>query len=385
MLTDADRAWVALHQTPELTPKILRCLLSAYADPEHIFALSTNELTAIGLPEYIKRILTNCRRSITGRGTQDLQQNWRVLDELDIRIVPIGDKDYPELLKQLSDPPPLLYVRGNKALLNQPQLAMVGSRKPSHQGCDNAVRIASELAAAGFTITSGLAQGIDSCSHRGALNVSGNTIAVLGTGVDRIYPLSNRSLYDEIIKRGAIVSEFYLGSEPRREHFPQRNRIISGLSLGVLVVEAAIKSGSLISARCALEQNREVFAIPGSILNPVSKGCHELIRQGAKLVETAADIVEELQGWTLPPAFTGNTRSRDRKPISVQLEPDERKLMAMLGHDPASVETLLHRSGWTMPVLSALLTQLELKGLIDKQSGIIQRIAQGDKKLKQIP
>ena len=205
--------------------------------------------------------------------------------------VAIGDERYPQLLEQISNPPLLLYVDGNAEILHLPALAIVGSRNPSKGGERNAFEFAQHLAGIGFTIVSGLAQGIDTAAHRGALAAGGRTIAFLGHGVDSVYPASNKALAEEIAATGALVSEFPLGTHPGREHFPQRNRLISGLSLGTLVVEAARRSGSLITARLAGEQGREVFALPGSIHNPLARGCHQLIRQGAKLVETSDDIV----------------------------------------------------------------------------------------------
>ncbi len=279
-------------------------------------------------------------------------------------LLTFTDPDYPPLLRQIPDPPLALYVLGDRACLSSPQLAIVGSRNPTPVGRENARAFARALAGAGLTITSGLALGIDGEAHRGALDAGGRTIAVTGTGLDRVYPASHRELAHEIAAHGALVSEFAIGSPPKAEHFPVRNRIISGLSLGTLVVEAAERSGSLISARLAGDQGREVFAIPGSIHSPLARGCHRLIRQGAKLVETAQDIVEELAalaGFSAAAAATVATNSAARHdPPSDQAQ----QLLAAFGHDAASVDQLVTRSGLTADVVSSILLQLELASLV---------------------
>ena len=279
------------------------------------------------------------------------------------------DPCYPRLLRDLPDPPLLLYVLGNVEVLSDPQLAMVGSRNPSPQGRDNAVAFAKALAESGLTITSGLALGIDAASHEGALAGKGPTIAVAGTGVDRVYPASHRELAHRIVAGGgALVSEFALGTPPMKHQFPQRNRIIAGLSLGTLVVEAALSSGSLITARQALEQGREVFAIPGSIHNPMAKGCHQLIRQGAKLVETAQHVLEELASLiplslSLSPASP--TDSVTTNPIERDgLDAEQLQLLAEMGYDPVSTDELIARSGFGADVVAGMLLTLELNNVI---------------------
>jgi DNA processing protein len=298
------------------------------------------------------------------------------MEALDIQLIAINSAHYPELLKQISDPPPLLYVRGNMALLNQPQLGMVGSRNTSRQGRDNAFRFAREFALAGFTITSGLAIGIDSECHQGALAAEGKTIGVLATGVDKVYPVRNRSLFDTMVAgdKSAVISEFPLGTQPLRHLFPMRNRIISGMSLGVLVVEAALKSGSLITARCAMEQGREVFAIPGSIHSTGSHGVHALIQQGAKLVSTAADVMEELEGWLPCPAKEPKEAELQVGGSLVGLSKAEQKMLSLLGFDPVFIDLLQHQTGWPMAQLSSVLTTLELKGWVENKAGCYQRI-----------
>jgi DNA processing protein len=282
-------------------------------------------------------------------------------------LQPDGD-DFPELLQQISNPPLLLYVDGNPELLHLPSLAIVGSRNPTKAGERTAFEFAQHLANMGFTIISGLAQGIDTAAHRGALAANGSTIAFLGHGIDRIYPASNKQLAEEIAATGALVSEFPLGMSPRKELFPQRNRLISGVSLGTVVIEAARRSGSLITARLAAEQGREVFALPGSIHNPLARGCHQLIRQGAKLVETADDIVSELA--PLVSHILQNAMESTSKQSSVQsLDNEYVELRKYIGHDPISVDELAENSGLTIDQVSSMLLILELHGEVEALSG----------------
>ena len=282
--------------------------------------------------------------------------------------IALGSDDYPELLEQLADSPERLYVRGDPACLHLPAIAIVGSRHPTAGGLKNAREFARHLGRSGFCIVSGLAQGIDAEAHRGALDVDAPTVAFVGHGLDRIYPASNLELARSIESHGALVSEFPAGTPPRKAHFPQRNRLISGLSFGTLVVEAARQSGSLITARLAAEQGREVFALPGSIHNPLSRGCHRLIRDGAKLVESADDILSELG------AIAGHVLSTidDARAADEPRQTDDQeyvKLRAHLSHDPVSVEELVASSGLTIDQVSSMLLILELDGVVEKQSG----------------
>ncbi len=303
--------------------------------------------------------------------TSELQQRfdaalaWQAADRT---LLCPDDPRYPPLLRQLADPPLLLYVLGNVEVLSDPQLAMVGSRNPTPPGRDNAVAFAKALAESGLTITSGLALGIDTAAHEGALAGKGPTIAVAGTGVDRVYPSSNRPLAHRIVAGGgALISEFALGTPPMKHQFPRRNRIISGLSLGTLVVEAALSSGSLITARQAGEQGREVFAIPGSIHNPMAKGCHQLIRQGAKLVETAQHVLEEL-GALIPLTLTASAAD----PVPAQANPIDRdgldaeqlQLLAEMGFDPISTDELISRTGFRADEVAGMLLTLELNSVV---------------------
>ena len=280
------------------------------------------------------------------------------------RVMVLGEADYPPWLLQTADPPLLLFLAGRVELLAAPSLAIVGSRRPTPQGAENARAFAAELSAQGWTIVSGLAAGIDGAAHEGALTGAGSTIAVVGTGLDIAYPRSHRDLWRRVGEQGLLVSELPLGAPPLAAHFPQRNRIIAGLARGTLVVEAAVQSGSLITARLASEAGREVFAIPGSIHSPQAKGCHALIRQGAKLVETAAHILEELAPLSPPP-----TTERETRP------PTDDPVLAALGHDPASLDVLVARSGWPAHLLNAQLLTLELQGLVARlPGGLFQRL-----------
>ncbi len=283
-------------------------------------------------------------------------------------LLRLGDERYPELLAGIAGAPERLFIIGDPEVLHLPALAIVGSRNPTTGGARNAFEFARHLAGAGFCIVSGLAQGIDAAAHRGALAVAAPTIAFLGHGIDRVYPAVNRDLAHDIARVGALVSEFPLGTAPNRTLFPQRNRLISGISLGTVVVEAARRSGSLITARLAAEQGREVFAIPGSIHNPLSRGCHQLIREGAKLVEAADDIVAELA------PLAGHLLQASDEPASppgANSDADDEyvKLLEALGHDPVSTDELVDRSGLTINQVSSMLLILELEGKIEKLSG----------------
>ncbi len=286
----------------------------------------------------------------------------------DYTTIALGDDDYPELLTQLNDPPPLLYVKGNKDSLHLPALAIVGSRNPTSGGARNAFEFSRHLARCGFCIVSGLAQGIDAAAHRGALEAGAPTVAFLGHGIDTVYPPSNRELAEAIIANGALVSEYPPGAPPLRPYFPQRNRLISGLSLGTLVVEAARRSGSLITARLAAEQGREVFALPGSIHNPLARGCHQLLRDGAKLVESADDIMAELAPLAGHILQT-SVESTLKQAVSECDDGEYVKLRSSLSHDPTAIDQLVERSGLTIDQVSSMLLILELDGKIEKLSG----------------
>jgi DNA processing protein len=363
--TDSDRSlptnspshealadWLVLLHAPRLGPRGLLTLLEHYGSPQAIIE------SHLELAPSLRDYLQNPDR-------EAIEHDLEWLEARDGRhILCIDSPLYPPMLRTISDPPPVLFVAGDPACLSQPQLAMVGSRNPTAGGCEHAQAFATDLAQAGLLITSGLAMGIDAAAHRGALAAQGKTVAVTGNGLDRIYPARNKSLAGEIAQHGAIVSEFPPGTPPLAANFPRRNRIISGLSVGTLVIEAAIRSGSLITARLAAEQGREVFALPGSIHNPMAKGCHRLIRDGAILVETSADIVEELA--SLLGALENTCPENSAEPVAdAQTHP----LFAYLGHDPVDIDTLVERSGLTPEQVSAMLLALELHGSIEALPG----------------
>jgi DNA processing protein len=298
--------------------------------------------------------------------------NW--LDRPDAHLLTPADAGYPALLREIASPPPQLFVRGNVDVLSLPQLAIVGSRNATPAGAETAHSFASHLAARGFCITSGLAEGIDAAAHRGALAARGQTLAVCGTGPDIVYPRQHESLAEEIVAAGgAIVSEFAPGTRVFRANFPRRNRLISGLSIGTLVVEASVRSGALITARHAIEQGREVFAIPGSIHNPVARGCHRLIRNGAKLVETATDIVEELSGLLaglqLPDTPEGEGATLEAPVGPADPDAEYAQLLAAMGWDPVDADSLVARSRLTIGEVSSMLLMLELQGSVRALSG----------------
>ena len=298
------------------------------------------------------------------------QPDWSIIDadlvwleQKNNCVITLADGDYPALLKEISDPPPLLFVRGNPELLSLPQIAIVGSRNPSKLGLETATAFAKALSQCGLVITSGLALGIDAASHQGALSAKGYTIAVAGTGLDRVYPARHIDLATEIVNTGAMVSEFPPGTLAKANHFPRRNRIISGLCQGLLVVEAAKESGSLITARLALEQNRDVFAIPGSIHNPLARGCNALIREGAKLVETAQDILEEFN------QYFQQDENIQATTMQSTLDLEQQTLLNRVMFSPTSIDKLVEGSGLSVGIVSSMLLILELQGYIEANAG----------------
>lgn len=310
---------------------------------------------------------------MTGRGVeQDLK--WAE-ESPDHHIIPYYDWRYPFLLKEISSFPPILFLKGEKSLLLDPQLAMVGSRHPSVNGTNLAFKFARYFSEKNFSITSGLAIGIDGASHRGALHAGGKTLAVLGCGLDQIYPNSHRALADEIVEKGgAWVSEFPIGTPPKPFHFPRRNRIISGLSLGTVVVEASLKSGSLITAGFAADQGREVFALPGPLDSPLAKGCHALIREGAKLVESPEDVLEELGGLHKFVRAEAGLRERREGEEVPSLPERSLQLLSQIGYGVTPVEVIVHRSKLTVAEVSSMLLKLELGGFVATVPGGYARI-----------
>lgn len=360
--------WLALKLVPRLAIHKKIKLVKAVGLSQ-LFSLSTNNLTVHKLSQKQQKAITS--------------PDWLKVEEIinlsltcQSEIIGFDDDHYPDLLKEIYDPPLVLFVKGNIKLLGQQQIAIVGSRNSSTSGRDNAFQFAHQLVQHDLIITSGLALGIDAAAHKGALNGRGGTIAVVATGLDSVYPARHRVLAkDIVVNNGLIVSEFIPGTPPKAGHFPRRNRIISGLSLGVLIVEATIKSGSLITARCAMEQNREVFSIPSSIKNPQARGCHWLIKQGAKLVEEVADIVEEIN---IPMKSSLNLNRNNNKEGDTEENQNQDlfndSLLASVGYEITPVDIVVSRSKLPTDVVLTRLTMLELRGLVSAVPGGYLRV-----------
>jgi DNA processing protein len=343
--------WLALQRVPGLGPVTCRELLNRYGDARRLFASAPHD------PALDGRLAPRLRAALLAPDWRQAEKDLRWLAPPDHHALPLTSPAYPPLLRETRDAPILLFVRGNADALTDMQIAVVGSRNPSPGGRDNAFDFALALSSAGLTITSGMAVGIDGAAHRGAIAARGRTIAVAGTGLDIIYPARHRQLARDILEHGALVSEYPPGSPPLPSSFPRRNRIISGLSLGTLVVEAAPGSGSLITARAALEQGREVFAIPGSIHNPLARGCHQLLRLGAKLVENTTDILEELTPLAGAAAALRN-RSDEQPPV----DPQAAVILKLLEYEVGvTLDTLSERSGLSAEHLHRILLDLELE------------------------
>ncbi|MCW8386733.1 DNA-processing protein DprA [Fluoribacter dumoffii] len=341
--------YLALNRMERVGPRTVAKLQKRWPDLENMFRLSATELEQEGLSPALAQTIAGFNLNMI-----DEDLNW--LQAADNHHILTWDScDYPALLKEINDPPIVLYVKGALGSLNPPKLAVVGSRNPTVTGSENARHFAKAIAAYGVTIVSGLALGIDAEAHRGCLESEGQTIAVLGTGIDQIYPRRHHSLAQQIVQNGLLISEFPLKSPPTAGHFPRRNRIISGLSLCTLVVESAIKSGSLITARMALEQNRDVLAIPGSIHNPLARGCHYLLQQGAKLVTSVADVLEELQ-------IDSEQQSADK--TTLPLASGNKNLVKFIGFEMTTVDQIILRSGCTVEQVTSELAELELNGAV---------------------
>lgn len=342
--------WLRLCHAPGLAPRAQRQLLRAFGTPAGVLAATGAARRAIVGPEAEAALAAG-----PPAGLVESTLAW--LEGGNRHLLTLGDADYPCALLETADPPTILYALGDTARLNAPSIAIVGSRNATRQGLADSQAFASSFSSAGVCVVSGLALGIDAAAHRGGLSARASSVAVVGTGLDRVYPAANRDLAHDLAVRGAVISEFCLGTPPAAANFPKRNRLIAGLARGVLVVEAALRSGSLTTARLALEQGRDVFAVPGSIHSPLAKGCHSLIKQGAKLVESADDVLAE---WSVV-----------HQPVA---EPEgeaavEGTLLAEIGHAPATLDALVSRTRRTAGELSAELTQLELDGRVERLPG----------------
>ena len=373
---DSLRNWLALTHIPNLGPIRIHSLLEKFKNPTEILNAGVSGWKQAGLSEKLIQHL-----STPDWDKVDADLTW--VEQENSSILTLDDEGYPSLLKAIPDAPPILYILGQAEILELPQLAIVGSRNPTHAGQDIAHDFAAYLTKMGMTVTSGMALGIDTAAHQGALATMqsdhkghGFTVAVSGTGLDRVYPAKNREIAHKIAENGVLVSEYAPGTPPLPGNFPRRNRIISGLSMGVLVVEAALQSGSLITARLATEQGREVFAVPGSINHPLAKGCHALIRQGAKLVETAEHILEELGGFVemLGESSDISQRSnnkKDEKELNSFQNVDEeyQQVLKCVDFEPTSVDKVVERSGLTADAVCSMLLVLELQGYVTALSG----------------
>ena len=359
--------WLTLIYLKSVSLARKRELIKLFGTPSAIFNAGEQTLRRTGI---ISAAETAGILDRDGKNSASvIEGDLATLESLQCHYIGFNDPRFPALLNEIPNQPLGLFVKGQVELLQNPQLAMVGSRNASPSGKRTAFSFAAELASMGLTITSGLASGIDSHAHQGCLSRNGHTVAVIGSGIDRIYPQSNRNLYREVAEKGVIVTEFPPGAPPLPRNFPLRNRIISGLSLGTLVVEAGIRSGSLITARLAAEQGREVFAIPGSIHMVTSRGCHFLIRQGAKLVESITDIVEELQHFDNLPSGVRNQTGLPTKTTG-----DKNPLYNLIDYAPISMERIIEQSGLTAEQVSSILTDMELQGLIVETNGSYQRL-----------
>jgi DNA processing protein len=381
-MSDRDdlAAWLQLMLTDGVGTVTARDLLLRFGPPSDILSAGFSALQKC-VPEKIALALAG--KPDTAMQLQ-IEKTLAWAAEPGNHVLTLADANYPQALLSIADPPPLLYAKGRTELLSRPGVAIVGSRNATAQGMQNAERFAQTLSNAGLCVISGLALGIDAAAHAGACSASpehGSTIAITGTGLDLVYPAKHRALAHRIAEHGCLLSEYPIGTAAIASNFPRRNRLISGMSLGVLVVEAALQSGSLITARSALEQGREVFAIPGSIHSPLAKGCHQLIRQGAKLVESAQDVLEELQLHALTPAAqqavttstrpTPNAAVKGQRPstgVPAAVDEQARQVMQAAGHDPTSVDQLAERTGLAASEIQATLLLLELDGSVERMS-----------------
>ncbi len=362
MDSDLQRQWLALALMP-LRPSSLRKLILSHREPHSILSASEDVWRHAGAPQealLAKRYWhqQSARLSLT----EAVDHACDVLSSANAEVIPLKDAAYPPLLAEIHDPPPLLYVAGNTDVLQKPQFAVVGSRRCSATSARAAAEFSAGLVAQGFSICSGLALGIDAAAHRAALQAQGESVAVIATGIDRCYPAKHRGLFRQLEKQGAVISEFPPGTQPRREYFPQRNRVISGLSVGVLVVEAGLASGSLITARAALSQNREVFAVPHSIYDPGGPGCHRLLRDGAGLAESVDDLLPGTAALKEAHQLAIRTPHKSHKPV-----------WDALGHAALSVDELASLCSDPLPKVLSSLVELEAKGFVEQRSGLYQR------------
>lgn len=371
-MTDTD-PWVHLALVKGMGPKTCQHILNQGLSAQQIYEMDHQALRDLNIPNNVADTIIKHPPS---NPSVDAEQALSWCQQPHHHLLTWHHDFYPQRLKHIAAPPPLLMVRGRPDYLSLPQIALVGSRYPTQAGQTQAFEFAESLADMGFVVTSGLARGVDSFAHKGALQSGGATIAVLGTGLNQIYPKQNKRLADEISEKGAVISEFSLSSVAQAGHFPRRNRIVSGLSLGVLVVEATLKSGSLITARQALEQNREVMALPGSLANPQKAGCHYLIRQGAQLIETAEQILETFGAQVIPnkPVIRVKGAAGGSNDLPEGIEPEQASILKKLDYDGMAIDELAARTQVPIHELTVTLMDLELSGLIRQEQGLFARV-----------
>ena len=365
------RSWLELRAVKGLGPITYTRLINRFGSPEAIRGANLSTLVSTG--DLSPSLATSLQRPLSGQTQKQIQREIDAVEAGKFSILTLTDPRYPARLKTIADPPPVLYYTGDLQECDQQALAIVGARKGSHAGRAFTRQLSGDLAALGFTIVSGLARGIDAEAHEGALAVAGRTWAVLGCGIDRTYPSEHNKLRRQIEQQGTVISEFSMGTSPQSYHFPQRNRVISGLSLGVIVAEASLKSGSLITARMAVEQNREVFAVPGNVTHPLSQGPHRLIKQGAKLVETSWDIVEEILPM-LEPSFRDQLGRQqnivESKTASLTIGSDEQAIFNRICLEPVPLDEIIAQGSYSSSEVMSILLSLEMKGLIKQIPGL---------------
>ncbi len=363
MPTEDIRHWIALNMIPGVGGATFRRLVKFFGSPENALNASLNDLSRIrGLTPSV------CESIVQHRGRIPIEREIDAIERYGCKVITIQDESYPANLKAIYDPPQVLYVKGELLPGDSFSVSVVGTRSASSYGKTVAEKLSNHLAARGVTVVSGMAYGIDTAAHKGALSASGRTIAVMGNGLDVVYPSRNAGLFEEIVSSGAAISEFSMGTQPLKSNFPRRNRLISGLSLGTLVVEAPERSGALITADCALEQGREVFAVPGQILSEMSSGTHSLIKQGAKLVESVEDILEELPSHALLPMEEEDLEIEEKR-VELQLSEDEYPVWKAVSVSPIHIDDISRQAGLPPYKVSAALVMLELKGLVQQLAG----------------
>ena len=369
--SSALQGWLELRAVKGLGPITYTRLINRFGSPEAIRKAHLSELVATG--DLSPSLALALQQPLSESTQQHIQREMKAVEAGRFSILTLTDPAYPARLQTIADPPPILYYTGQLLESDQQALAIVGARKGSHSGRTFTRQLSGDLAALGFTIVSGLARGVDADAHEGALASKGRTVAVLGCGIDQIYPPEHLKLRQRIEQQGAVLSEFPMGTPPQSFHFPQRNRVISGLSLGVIVTEATLKSGSLITARMALDQNREVFAVPGNVTHPLSRGPHRLIQQGAKLVEKPWDVVEEILPM-LEPSFRHHLETQhnigETPPPTIALGPEEQEMFDRIPLEPVLLDELISQGSYSSSEVMSLLLSLEMKGLIKQVPGL---------------